>query len=382
MRIVADENIPFIRQACAGLGEVRLLPGRAIRREDVRDADVLFVRSVTRVDAALLEGSRVRFVGTATIGADHVDAPALAALGIAFASAPGSNAVSVAEYVVAALLTLAERRRWYLAGMTLGIIGVGNVGSRVAARARALGLSVLLNDPPLARRGALREHAALPDLLAAADVVTVHVPLERDGADPTYHLIDEAFLRALKPGAALINTSRGAVHDTRALLASPPAALVLDVWEGEPRIDGALLQRCDLATPHIAGYSFDGKARGSEMIVNAARAALRLEGTWSADALLPAPPPPVSLNVNGLSIQDVLRQAVRVAYDIEADDARLRATQTLPEAERALAFDQLRKEYPIRREFARFVVSLRGACRNGDPAPALRGLGFAVAAAP
>lgn len=379
MRILADENIPLIREACANLGDVRTMPGRAMTPDMVRDVDVLFVRSVTRVDAALLDGSRVQFVGTATIGTDHVDLAWLAARGIGFAAAPGSNATSVAEYIVAALLCLAERRDWRLCGKTLGVVGVGNVGSRVVVRAQALGLTILKNDPPLARRLGDTSFLPLRTVLAESDFVTVHVPLTRKEPDATWHLIDDGFLHQLRASAVVLNTSRGGVHDTAALLRRRPAGLVLDVWEGEPNISEALLRRVDLGTPHIAGYSFDGKIAGTRMIYEAACRFFGVAPQWNPAPHLPPPRPPLVLDTDQNGESALLRRAVRASYDIEADDARLRALLELPEAERGPAFDRLRKTYPVRREFAHTPVQIVGNHpQRGSLCATLRGLGFAL----
>ena len=273
MKIVADENIPCVAEAFASLGEVTLCPGRSMRAADVRDADILLVRSVTRVGPELLEGSRVRFVGSATIGFDHVDRDYLQERGIGFATAPGSNATSAAEYVVSALLVLAERKGFELAGRRVGIVGCGNVGSRVRDRLTALGMQCLVNDPPLKAQGGHDDYVGLDDILDA-DVITFHVPFTREGDWPTWHLADRAFLERLKRGAVLVNTARGAVVDNAALdallAARDDLTVVLDVWEGEPAISEALLQKVDIGTPHIAGYSLDGKLRGTDMIYRAA----------------------------------------------------------------------------------------------------------------
>ncbi|NQT84941.1 4-phosphoerythronate dehydrogenase, partial [bacterium] len=216
MKIVADENIPYVKEAFGSLGDVIPLPGRKIAPASVVDAEILLVRSITEVNASLLEGSRVRFVGTATIGTDHVDEEYLHSRGIAFASAPGSNANSVAEYVVAALLTTARRKNFPLKGKTIGVIGVGNCGSRVAKKAEALGMRVLLNDPPLWRQTGNKRFRPLEELFSA-DILTLHVPLTYEGIDATYHLVDEAFLSKLRPECILMNTSRGPVVDNLAL---------------------------------------------------------------------------------------------------------------------------------------------------------------------
>jgi erythronate-4-phosphate dehydrogenase len=370
MRIVADENIPFVREAFERLGEVTTAPGRAMSPALVRDADLLLVRSVTAVNEALLAGSRVRFVGTATIGTDHVDEAYLRSCGIAFAAAPGSNANSVAEYVTAALLVLARRGGWTLAGRRIGIVGVGNVGRRVAQKARALGLGVVLNDPPLARATGDACYRPLNEALDA-DIVTFHVPFTADGPDATHHLVDDALLSRLRPGAVLLNTARGGVVDTqaldRALSRRRLGAVVLDVWEREPTIDAALLRRVDLGTAHIAGYSYDGKVNGTMMLYEAACRKIGSDPVFRPT--LPAPPVPrVKVTEPG---EDGLRQAVLAVYDIEADDAALRRLANLPVAEQGPYFDRLRKEYPVRREFMNTVVEAPTELRS-----ALQGVGF------
>ncbi|HTY58756.1 MAG TPA: 4-phosphoerythronate dehydrogenase, partial [Bacteroidota bacterium] len=269
MNIAVDRNIPLAGSAFAGLGNVTLLETTAVTPANVRDAGALVIRSETRVGPGLLEGSAVRFVGSATIGTDHIDIPYLASKGIAFANAPGSNANSVKEYVLAALLTLARRGGFGLRGKTLGIVGVGNVGSRVSGMARSLGMTVFENDPPRARKEG--GGAFLPlDALMEADIVTLHVPLTRTGSDPTYHLFDAGRIGRMKPGSILLNTSRGAVVETaplsRALRDGHIAAAVIDVWEGEPLIDTGLLGLAALGTPHIAGYSIDGKVKAAGMV--------------------------------------------------------------------------------------------------------------------
>ena len=379
MKIIADENIPCVQQAFASLGEVSLLPGRGLQAAQVRDADILLVRSVTRVDAALLEGSSVRFVGSATIGFDHVDRDYLQQQGIGFATAPGSNATSAAEYVVSALMVLSEQQGFELAGKTVGIIGCGNVGSRVRRKLSALGMQCRVNDPPLQTGGGHDDFVSLDEVLQA-DIVTVHVPLTRDSRHPTFHLVNETFLERLKPGAIFINTSRGAVADNRALAAllasRDDLSVVLDVWEGEPAISASLLQQVDLGTPHIAGYSYDGKLRGTEMIYRAACEYFAQPVCWQvADEL----PRVASIDLRSRGAGNTLAVATAIvlaAYDVRQDDVRLRATLSLSAAERASAFDRLRKEYPVRREFTEATVLLDEPA--GELGELLSGLGFSV----
>ncbi len=389
MKIIADENIPLVERAFGALGEVCTLPGRAITPQAVRDADALLVRSITAVDGPLLDGSSVRFVATATIGTDHVDEAYLAGRGIGFASAPGSNANSVAEYVVAALLTWAHRRERTLSGMTLGVVGVGHVGGKVAAKARAMGMTVLCNDPPLKRAGAPGSAGfiELDELVRAADAVTFHVPLACAGDDPTMHMIDATLLGRMKLDALLINTSRGAVHDSAGVLAAqdarraqdlPAHDLVLDVWENEPTIDLALVEQCLIATPHVAGYSLDGKVAGTMMIYQAACRHFGVQPAWTVPDDLPgAAHPLIEVESAGLSDQEILRQVVRHAYDIEWDDATLRGIGDQPAERQGAYFDALRRQYPVRREFS--AGRVRPADQRPRAAEMLRGLGFDVA---
>ncbi len=378
-KIIADENIPAVREAFAHLGEVRLLPGRAITREALLEAALLLVRSVTPVNAKLLQNTAVRFIGTATIGTDHVDTAYLERQGIAFASAAGSNANSVAEYVIAALVHHAVTFGISLEHLTLGVVGVGNVGSRVEKMAAALGLSVLLNDPPLARQ--TRDAKYLPlDALMETDVITLQTPLTRAGEDATFHLFDAARLRAMKRGSLLINTSRGAVVDNPALkaaLQSGHLAAMLDVWENEPDIDAELLRLVEIGTPHIAGYSLDGKLNGTYHIYLAACEFLGVEPQWKLEtALPPVRQPLISLPFENKRNEEILQEIIRHAYDITGDDSRLRAGLNLHPAERGRYFDRLRREYPVRREFHNYRVEGQKAFMKQLTALGFRQSGF------
>ena len=379
MKIVADANIPLVTQAFGPLGEVVVHPADAITPAAVADADALLVRSVTRVDAALLGASRVRFVATATIGVDHVDTEYLASRGIAFASAQGSNARSVAEYVLSALVVMAGRTGRRLRDLTVGVVGVGNVGGRLARMLETVGAGVLRNDPPLARQTGDPVYVPL-DALADADVISFHVPLTRTGPDATHHMVNAALVAGLRRGVWLINTSRGAVADTAALRKASDAgrlgALVLDVWENEPGIDAGLLRRTDLATPHIAGYSYDGKVGGTRMVLAALCEHFGVERTWDPEPLMPPAPTPRVALAAGSALEEALGRAVLAAYDIREDDARLREKLALAEAERPAAFKALRRTYPVRREFPQTTVALAGA--DPEVARLLAALDFPV----
>jgi len=367
LRILADENIPCVDDAFGALGTIERRAGRAIGPADVQDVDVLLVRSVTPVTSSLLDGSAVRFVGSATIGTDHVDRDYLEEAGIAFAHAPASNADSVADYVIAALLTLARRRQVALQNRTVGIIGCGNIGGRLARRLPALGLAVLQNDPPLAEQaeaaGQPHDFVGLENVLREADIITCHVPLTTGGPHPTHHLIDAEVLGLVQSGAWLLNTSRGPVVDNDALLAAIEdgrmGAAALDVWEGEPSPDPELMRAVDVATPHIAGYAYDGKVRGTTMLYEALCDHLGIEPSWDPATVL-RPDPPDALRCNPpdprLPRTDWLHHLAAQAYDLTADDARMREILDRSPEDRGDYFSHLRATYPVRREFQRHTV--------------------------
>ena len=356
MRIIVDEEIANGREVFARLGDVRTVAGRTLRSADLADADALVVRSVTRVNAALLAGSPVRFVGTVTTGIDHIDTAWLADHGVAFASAAGSNSRPVAEYVLTAMLLLARRLKLDLPAMTLGVIGVGRIGSIVARWGELLGMRVLRCDPPLRRERPGEGYVGFEQLASAADIVTLHVPLTREGVDRTHELVDAKWLATLKTGAILINTSRGPVVREGDLLASVDAghlaAVVLDVWLNEPDISADLARRVDIATPHIAGYSVESRQRAAGMIYDALA---RFAGL-AAGSL---PSPRRSLNDVAVSLAGspllAMTEAALLACDIEAIDARLRGSLDGPG--KSPAFDELRRWCAARHEFSRFRLS-------------------------
>lgn len=367
MRLLADENIPLLDPFFASFGQIRRQAGRAIDRAAVMDADALLVRSVTRVDRALLEGSAVKFVGTCTIGTDHLDLDWFAEAGIAWSSAPGCNARGVVDYVLGALFALAERRGAQLAQRTYGVVGAGQVGGRLVEVLRGLGWQVLVCDPPRqAREGG--DFVGLEEILQRCDVISLHTPLTREGGDATWHLLDAARLAELKPGCWLINASRGAVIDNAALkahlLSGADLEVVLDVWEGEPQADPDLAALCLLATPHIAGYSLDGKLRGTEQIYRAFCAWQGLAPTVDLDALLP----PAWLAELSLHEQAdpawALAAVCRAVYDPRSDDAAFRRSLVGDGAARRAGFDALRKHYPPRRELPGLTVRVPAGAQD------------------
>lgn len=358
MLIVADENIPCVTTAFGQFGEVRTLHGRLIGSQDIQDADVLLVRSITQVNEQLLGNSRVRFVGSATAGTDHVDIPWLQAHDIAFYHAPGCNAVSAAEYVISALSLLEQVDDYHLAGKTVGIVGCGNVGSRVQTRLEAIGLECMVCDPPRAEKEGQAGFVSMQEI-AQADIVTFHVPLINQGHHLTRGLLSAGFLEQLSGKAVLINTSRGLVTDECALREklghSPELMVILDVWQDEPLIDVDLARRVRLATPHIAGYSIDGKLKATQMLYDAFCHQYDHRQQWRyIDEV--ADPAISCLDVGASS--DVLRVITRLipqVYDIQVDHERLRATLNARE-HRGEAFDLLRRNYPFRRECSAYTA--------------------------
>jgi erythronate-4-phosphate dehydrogenase len=373
IRIVADDKIPFLRGILDKVARIEYLPGDAIKQRDLLSADALITRTRTRCNRDLLEGTAVRFIASATIGFDHIDTSYCRQRGIRWSNAPGCNSSSVRQYMVSALLYLASEHGVDLSGMTLGVVGVGNVGSKVASAAEGLGMNVLLNDPPRMRREGAAGFVELDELLSRSDIVSLHVPLERSGADPTWHLVDEAFLQKVKDGVILFNTSRGEVADEKTLLQGMRqgklSKVVLDVFEHEPDIHHELLEEVTLATPHIAGYSLDGKANGTTAAVRSVSRFFDLgQDHWKPENI----PSPVPAEILADASQDdpagLLWEIYRQSYDVTADDQRLR--------ENPSAFEHLRGTYPPRREPPAFAVRLF----QGYPEirAVLEGLGFSV----
>ncbi len=356
LKIIVDENIAFADRAFNSLGKVELVPGRSISNQLIKDADILIVRSVTRVDQDLLKNTKVKFVGTATIGTDHIQSDYLKENKIVFADAKGCNAFSVAEYVIAALANLAVKLNLTLRDKSIGIIGVGNIGSKVAKFATALGMNVILNDPPLKRLGDTRNFAELDEIFEC-DIVTLHVPLNITGEDKTFHLFDFEKLKKLKTNSILINTSRGAVINNSDLLKvidKKHLNVVLDVWENEPDVNIELLKKIQMGTPHIAGYSYEGKVNGTRMIYDSLCNFLGAENNFSFD--LPVPENSVlSIQKSG-SIEERLNKLIPNVYSITKDDLRMREMINMPYEKRRIDFDKQRKNYPTRREFINYLV--------------------------
>lgn len=353
MRLLYDQNMPLVDHFFGDLG-LTLVPfaGRQLAADRLLDDDIVLVRSVTRVDAQLLAQAKPSFVGTATIGMDHLDQPYLQQRRIAYANAPGCNAAGVVDYVLASLLLLYLEKGLAFWQQRIAIVGVGNVGGALAARLSALGVTPLLVDP--FRAESEPGFVTLDQALAQADVLCLHTPLTRTGRYPTHGLLGTAQWAQMRPGCTVINAGRGEIIVAEALLEHWPRLaghLILDVWPQEPQVDDALLQLCYLATPHIAGYSAEGKGRGTHMLYQQ----LAKRHGWP-DKPMPLPQVPWQ----ALEVQPSLNWAGRAQlllslYHPRRDDSAMRAAlYGLPLTQRAAAFDRLRKGYQERLEWSSY----------------------------
>ncbi len=338
MKIIVDDKIPYIREALERIGaEAVYLPGKAFTPETIRDADALIIRTRTYCNRQLLQGSRVKFIATATIGYDHIDTDYCREAGITWTNAPGCNSASVAQYIQSSLLLLETTCGRKPDELSIGIVGVGNVGSKVAVVARQLGMRVLLNDLPRAEQEGDAPFVSLDRIARECDVITFHVPLYNEGKYKTFHLADAAFFRSLQRKPVLINTARGEVVDTAALLEAltngSVSEAIIDVWENEPDIDAALLRQALIATPHIAGYSADGKANATRMSLEALCRFFHIEADFEI-----APPCPENPVIRAATRHEALLKI----YNPHTDSEALKAHPEL--------FEQLRGDYPLRRE--------------------------------
>jgi len=379
MLIVADENIPLLDDFFGDIGEIRRVEGRTLTRAQVADADILLVRSVTRVDRELLEGSRVRFVGTATIGTDHIDSGWLREQSIGFAAAPGCNASSVAGYVLSVISLFAEHHNiedW--SDLSVGIVGVGNVGGRLARTLERLGFRTCRCDPPRQEHESEPENFASLSEALSCDIVSLHTPLSYDTPYETYHMISANELQRMGSRQLLINTGRGEVVDSGALLerlqqdSAPMVAL--DVWEQEPAISPELVEKVWLATPHIAGYSLEGKMQGTEMIYQALCRYLGLPVRKKAGQFMPEPALNKVSFTSSAREDEAIRIALRACYDPRGDDVRLRQAMVGGPEDRSSAFDRLRRDYPVRRECSSLKVQLKGNSKSLQDS--FRAMGF------
>ncbi len=374
MKVVIDDKIPFIKGVLEPYAEVVYLPGAGFAPENISDADALIIRTRTKCNETLLKGTSVKFIATATIGYDHIDAAWCEANGITWTNVPGCNSGSVRQYLASVLATLSVQFGFAFRDMTLGVVGVGNVGSKVARLGEILGMNVLMNDPPRARKEGPAQFVPLDEIFQMSDIITLHVPLNLSGPDKTFQLFDEALFDCLQRRTVVINSSRGEVVDGNALKNALKrkliGAAVLDVWENEPNIDRELLSAVNIATPHIAGYSVDGKAGGT---AGAIRALSRFFGLplndWQPTVtVMPEQPLRFELDCGEKSMGRCLCEAVWHTYSVNDDDGRLRAS---PET-----FEKQRGDYPVRREFEAFTIDLKND--RAGVGETLKKLGFTV----
>jgi len=360
MRIVADENIPLLDGFFKDMSQqLTTLPGRKICNDDLKEADVLLVRSITQVNESLLENTPVRFVGTCTIGTDHIDVEYLNRSHIQFSNAPGCNAQAVVDYVLSSLMVLSEVKLKSWQEFSVGVVGVGNVGGRLVQVLKGLGMNVVAYDPNVAPYDT---DACAPEVWRQ-DVVTLHTPITKDGPHATYHLVDDDTLTQMKPDACLINSCRGEVVDNAALLKHlkqhDQFEAILDVWEHEPCPGDELMRSCLLATPHIAGYSLDGKYKGTAMIYDALCEYWALPKRQKLAQMIAEPPIRKLSLSQDVSADYAVKQLVRMAYDIRDDHFRMGGLVGLVDTEKAEKFDWLRKHYPLRRDTTGLTVSSR-----------------------
>jgi erythronate-4-phosphate dehydrogenase len=365
MKIVCAETVLLGREAFSNAGKTIVIPDREIVRDDLQNADALIVRSKSKITRKLLEGTSVQFVGTATAGTDHIDVAWLESQGIYWCASPGCNANSVSEYLIAALLVLGRRHGCDLKGKTIGVVGCGNVGSRVVRKCEALGMNVLRNDPPLSAISTDPDFYPLETVLAESDIITLHVPFVENGPWPTARMADYRFFEQLKPGAVFINAARGSVCDYDALLdarrGGAVSRMVIDVWNPEPAFRTDVLEVADLASPHIAGHSYEGKLNGTVACYNELCNFFEIPKTWDVAASLPEPQvPTIEVDCTGRDDKDVLHEIIKQLYDIESDDTLIRKAAVADEIDRARNFDALRKHYRTRREFKNTTVELKG----------------------
>lgn len=353
MKIVIDDKIPYIQGAFETVAEVVYLPGSKTTPEIVKDAHAIVTRTRTICNQQLLENSSVKMIATATIGYDHIDTEYCEKAGIHWTNAPGCNSKSVEQYIASVLMVWAKTRGVHLSDLCIGVIGVGNVGSKVAYISKLLGMRVLKNDPPRQRNEGSSEFVELAEIQQKADIITLHVPLQMTGEDATFHFTDTSFFHKLERQPLLINSCRGEVTDTNAVKSALQnrhiSAYVADCWENEPTIDSELLEMTFLATPHIAGYSKDGKAIGTQMSVKAISDFFKLGlNNWKPSGVELPDCPVIKIDGTDLSHAEIISRAILHTYNIRNDDSNFRKQPS--------DFEQLRGDYPVRREFSAYSI--------------------------
>ena len=359
LKIIADEKIPFLSEFFSTLAILDTLPASEINQKNIKNYDALFVRTVTKINDKLLEGTKIKIIGSMTSGIDHIDRNYLRRNKIKLLYAPGSNARSVAEYVIASLLVFAKIKKISLKGKTIGIIGAGNVGTKVAQMCEAIGMRVLLNDPPKYNRTKNKKYLSFKKF-SDADIITLHIPLTFRGKYKTFHLIDEEFLSTIKPGTILINTSRGAVIDEKMLIKfrKKLGGLIIDVWENEPEINIELLKTTDIGTPHIAGYSLDGKFNASYIVYKKLCKFLEIRPNIKKNDVFPEINEKKDVLIIQNDIFNTLYRTILQIYNPLNDHKNLfRMIGFEPRARRKY-FEDLRRNYPVRREFPNYVLRM------------------------
>jgi erythronate-4-phosphate dehydrogenase len=371
MKIVADHKIPFLEGVFEPYGEVVYLPGDKIKKAQLKDSDALLTRSITQCNSELLEGTSVKLIASATIGDDHIDKEFCLSNNIKWTTAQGCNANAVVQYFTSALLSVSKKAGFVLKDKTIGIIGVGNIGSKVEKVCRAMGMKVLLNDPPRERIEGKMNFSDLDIIQREADIITLHVPLTYGGVDKTFHLLDPTFVEKLSKPVILFNTSRGPVTDSEALKYGKEQGkithAILDVWEGEPHIDPEVLELATIGTPHIAGYSIEGKAKATEMVVQSVCEFFYLPlKNWKPDLGLKNEI--LEIDLKDLNKQQSLQKVFRAVYDIHKDDELLRKNPS--------DFERVRGSYVFRRENSGFILNLKNS--NQHIVQVLLELGFKI----
>ena len=368
--LVIDDAVPFAKELFSHLGKIITLPGKEIGAEHLQNADALIVRSRTQVNATLLDHSTVSFVGSTVVGLDHVDQAYLKKQGIEFYSAQGCNANSVAEYVITNIVNLAIEKGFNLTEKSLGIIGVGHVGKLVEKKAHALGMTVLLNDPPRARQETKKTFVDL-DTALEADIITVHTPLTKSGQDATYHLLSADKLKKIQPHQIIINAARGGIIDEHAWAKTPTLSNIIDCWENEPNIDPDLYNKADIATPHIAGHALDAKIAGSEMVYEALCQHWKITPDDAWHQYLPPPPKPISITLSGNQQKDI-HTLLQQCYRPQEDDAAIRTSNIITTHKK---YEYYRRHYPEHREWHQHTIIKTG---NTEFNNLLNSLGFSL----
>lgn len=366
MNIVADNTIPYLKGVIEPIAHVTYLPSNCFTADAIREADVLIVRSIDKCTREILQGSRVKLITTATIGFDHIDTAYCDSAGITWRNAPGSNALSVAQYLLAGLVTLSLQTGEPLAGKTIGIVGVGHVGKEVEKLCAAFGMNILRNDPPRAVKEGNSGFVSLQTVAEEADIITFHTPLTYEGEYQTYHLAGKDFFESLRKKPWFINASRGAVHDTDALVKAKEtgkiSSLIIDCWEKEPDIDKRLVEAATIATPHIAGFSADGKANATRMCLENISSFFRIE-IKNIKKVIPDPLRQPVIDLNPFE-SNRIGKAILTAFNPLQIDKSLRES---PEK-----FEWFRANYHHPREFNAYVI------KNARPEeiPVLQAIGF------